>query len=222
MSFQGRTSSQLELLDHRSEKRISSELHGQKREITAHNRAVLLQKFVVKMHLAKRLHYDFRLGWGGVLKSWAVPLGPSYYPGDRREAVEMEDHDPKYITREGVIPDGMPGAGPTMPWDLGLWEPLPEFWDVEQSLWIGCLKFTLRGEKLKGKWALIRRSTTSWSGRRPVWDLIKIPDSFARGKNAPSIINAAPNSVLSGRSLGEVMRLSYEAPKTREFGGFLF
>jgi DNA ligase D-like protein (predicted 3'-phosphoesterase) len=190
---------------------ISSEARGGRgetlksaEEIAVHNRAASLLRFVVKKHRASRLHYDFRLEWNGVLMSWAVPEGPSYCAGVRCEAIEVAGHKVENIAFEGVFPDGMPGAGPTMPWDLGWWEPLPGYLDVDDCFRNGCLKFTLRGEKLKGNWMLLRRPGSCKGGRKQVWDLVKLPDSFARSKEAPTVVDEEPNSVLSGKSLEEV------------------
>jgi bifunctional non-homologous end joining protein LigD len=170
--------------------------------LAAYDCAALVQPFVVKKHRASRLHYDFRLQWNGVLKSWAIRNGPSYCEGVPCEAVEVEDHRKENIAFEGVFPEGTPGAGPTIPWDLGFWMPLPGFQDVEGSSRKGCLEFTLHGKKLKGNWRLVRRAGRR--GRRPIWDLIKLPDAFARSKDAPAIVDEKPNSVLSGKSLEEV------------------
>src|ERR1700738_2995942 len=108
--------------------------------------------FVIQKHAATRLHYDFRLGWKGVLKSWAVTKGPSYFPGDKRLAVEVEDHPMEYGGFEGIIPKGQYGGGTVMLWDRGTWKPLV---DVDEGLKNGSLKFELHGEKMKGKWALV-------------------------------------------------------------------
>src|SRR5580698_1352371 len=112
--------------------------------------------FVIQKHAATRLHYDFRLGWRGVLKSWAVAKGPSYFTGDKRLAVQVEDHPIEYGGFEGTIPKGQYGGGTVMLWDHGTWEPQPESADVDAGLRDGSLKFILHGEKLKGKWALVR------------------------------------------------------------------
>lgn len=109
--------------------------------------------FVIQKHAAMRLHYDFRLGWNGVLKSWAVTKGPSYVPGDKRLAVQVEDHPMDYGGFEGIIPRGQYGGGTVMLWDRGTWEPHV---DVDEGLRNGSLKFALYGEKMKGNWALIR------------------------------------------------------------------
>ena len=112
--------------------------------------------FVVQKHAASHLHYDFRLGWNGVLKSWAVTKGPSYVVADKRLAVQVEDHPMEYGGFEGVIPAGQYGGGTVMIWDQGTWEPQPAYPDVDDGLRKGSLKFILRGTKLQGKWALIR------------------------------------------------------------------
>jgi bifunctional non-homologous end joining protein LigD len=190
-------------------------------EVATHNRDAVLLRFVVKKHRATRLHYDVRLEWNGVLKSWAVPEGPSCCASHRREAIEMEDHSMEYFAFEGVYPEGMPGAGPTMPWDLGTWEPLQECWDVEECLRNGCLKFTLRGEKLEGNWMFIRRPGNCSDGRRQVWHLVKLSDAFARSAEAPEIVDEKPNSVLSEKSLEEV-ELEGKAPKKKRKSGTLF
>jgi bifunctional non-homologous end joining protein LigD len=164
------------------------------------------QPFVVKKHRATRLHYDFRLGWKRVLISWAVPEGPSDCANHSREAIEVEDHKRENLGFEGVIPEGKPGAGPTMPWDWGTWEPEDGSQDVDASLRNGRLRFRLHGVKLNGAWQLVRRPDICTRSRRPVWDLIKEPDAFARSEHEPRIIDAQPNSVHSGKSLEEVER----------------
>src|ERR1700756_319994 len=109
--------------------------------------------FVIQKHAATRLHYDFRLGWEGVLKSWAVTKGPSYVPGDKRLAVQVEDHPMEYGGFEGSIPKGQYGGGTVMLWDDGSWEPVG---DPDAGLAKGNLKFILHGKKLHGKWVLVR------------------------------------------------------------------
>jgi bifunctional non-homologous end joining protein LigD len=160
----------------------------------------------MKKHDATRLHYDLRLGWNGVLKSFAIPLGPSDRAGDRREAIQVEDHRREYLSFEGVIEEGKYGAGTVMLWDTGMWEPLTEYADVDASLRNGCLMFTLYGEKLKGNWSLIRREASLQNQRNPIWDLVKEPGSFARGDRPGSILDEAPNSVRTGRTLEGVNR----------------
>ncbi len=162
--------------------------------------------FVVQKHAATRLHYDFRLGWDGVLKSWAVTKGPSYYPGDKRLAVRVEDHPWDYRDFEGTIPKGQYGGGTVMVWDQGSWTPRG---DVDQGLKDGHLKFELHGKKLKGDWVLVRmHGRAGWPGKensgKENWLLIKEKDKFAKGSSDEPIIEKAPNSAASGRSLEQI------------------
>ncbi len=112
--------------------------------------------FCIQKHAASHLHYDFRLGWNGVLKSWAYRQGPSYFTGDKRLAVQVEDHPMEYGGFEGIIPAGQYGGGTVMLWDQGTWEPQPGHTDIDAGLRDGSLKFVMHGTKMKGKWALIR------------------------------------------------------------------
>ena len=145
--------------------------------------------FVVQRHAASRLHYDFRLELGGVLKSWAVPKGPSLDPADKRLAIMVEDHPLEYATFEGSIPAGEYGAGTVMLWDTGWWEPDVTWMmepkgpgkgspilSAEDALAKGELKFIIRGQKLGGSWALVK---TKWQGDSN-WLLIKHRDEAAR------------------------------------------
>jgi bifunctional non-homologous end joining protein LigD len=158
--------------------------------------------FVVQKHAATRLHYDFRLGWRGVLKSWAIAKGPSYFPGDRRLAVQVEDHPMEYGGFEGIIPKGQYGGGTVMVWDRGEWTPLG---DVDRGLADGHLKFELHGEKLKGRWALVRMDDGRYGNdRKPSWLLIKDRDDFARGKSDPAITDESPDSVVTRRSMEQI------------------
>ena len=160
--------------------------------------------FVIQKHAASHLHYDFRLGWNGVLKSWAVTKGPSYYTGDKRLAVQVEDHPMEYGGFEGIIPKGQYGGGTVMVWDQGTWSPQAGHDDVDKSLRSGSLKFTLHGSKMKGNWTLVRMGGKAASERKPNWLLIKEHDEFERSKNEPCITEEAPNSVVTGRSLEEI------------------
>ncbi len=192
-------------------------------EIEANNRAACLQQFFIKKHHATTLHYDFRLAHNGVLLSWAIEIGPSYYPGHKRKATQVDDHRKEYGGFEGVFPEGTYGAGPTILWDSGMWKPLPEYLDVDASLRKGCLKFTLEGKKLKGNWALIWREDNKESGPNSKWYLVKEPDSFARSEDTKSILEEDPNSVSTGRSLEDVKREWTEdkkgsGPRTTLFG----
>lgn len=133
--------------------------------------------FVIQKHHARALHYDFRLELDGTLKSWAVPKGPSLDPGVRRMAVEVEDHPLEYAEFEGTIPAGHYGAGTVEIWDRGSWEPDGEE-DPQAALAAGRLKFRLDGERLHGRWMLVR--TRGRAGRSPQWLLIKERDGEAR------------------------------------------
>jgi bifunctional non-homologous end joining protein LigD len=154
--------------------------------------------FVIQKHAATRLHYDFRLAWDGVLKSWAVTKGPSYFPGDKRLAVQVEDHPLEYGGFEGIIPKGQYGGGTVMVWDRGTWEPHV---DVAEGLKKGMLKFVLHGEKLKGSWALIRMAARPSDKGKSNWLLIKEHDDEERGPDDEPITEEAPDSVISGRDM---------------------
>jgi bifunctional non-homologous end joining protein LigD len=161
--------------------------------------------FVVQKHAASHLHYDFRLELGGVLLSWAVPKGPSVDPADRRLAIHVEDHPLEYGGFEGTIPARQYGAGTVMVWDRGLWMPQG---DPAEGYAKGHLKFTLEGVKLKGGWTLVRsqggRFGGKYGGKRAgdMWFLIKERDRFAQAGR--SIVDDAPDSVVSGRSLDDI------------------
>lgn len=133
--------------------------------------------YVVQKHRARQLHYDFRLEWGGVLLSWAVPKGPSLDPTVKRLAVQTEDHPLDYAGFEGIIPEGGYGAGKVMVWDRGTWA--PDDPDVDSALRRGELKFTLYGQKLKGSWVLVRTRGYGTSSAQPSWLLIKRQDQYA-------------------------------------------
>lgn len=155
--------------------RVTEEPRGSKSKPRPAKTASL--PFVVQKHAATRLHYDFRLGWDGVLKSWAVTKGPSYNPADKRLAVEVEDHPWEYRTFEGIIPQGQYGGGTVMVWDQGTWIP---HGDVDEGLTKGHLKFKLHGEKLRGDWVLVRMHGRANRSDKPNWLLIKEKDEFAR------------------------------------------
>jgi bifunctional non-homologous end joining protein LigD len=162
--------------------------------------------FVIQKHAASHLHYDFRLGWNGVLKSWAVAKGPSYLTRDKRLAVQVEDHPIDYGGFEGIIPKGQYGGGTVMVWDQGTWEPQPGHTDVDAGLRMGSLKFILHGEKMKGKWALIRMGGKAANERKPNWLLIKEHDAFERGENDPSVTDEEPNSAVTGRTMEQIAK----------------
>lgn len=131
-------------------------------------------KFVVHEHHSTHLHYDFRLEIGGVLKSWAIPKGPSMNPSDKRLAVMVEDHPLEYGNFEGIIPEVYYGAGPVLIWDSGVFQ---SEGDPENSLKKGKLTFTLNGKKLKGGFSLI---LMKGKGSGKDWLLIKAQDAFAQ------------------------------------------
>ena len=154
-------------------------------------------KFVVQHHLASRDHYDLRLEWNGVLLSWAVPKGPSYNTGDKRLAVQVEDHPLEYRNFEGTIPKGEYGGGVVMLWDEGYWEP---YLNVDEGLREGMLKFTLKGGRLRGKWALIRmkgkagETTDNW-----LW--LKEKDEYVKNEEGMSEFTI---SIRTGRTMAEI------------------
>ena len=159
-------------------------------------------RYVVQMHQASHLHYDFRLEWNGVLLSWAVPKGPSLDPAVKRLGMRVEDHPVDYAGFEGVIPRGEYGAGTVMVWDKGAW--VPDNPDVDAALRRGDLKFTLYGEKLKGSWVLVRtKSGYPPSSGRPAWLLIKHRDEFA---STQDVEVAKPRSASTNRTLTEITR----------------
>jgi bifunctional non-homologous end joining protein LigD len=154
--------------------------------------------FVVQKHDATRLHYDFRLELDGVLKSWAVPKGPSMDPSQKRLAVETEDHPLEYGGFEGVIPDGEYGAGPVVVWDRGRWTPEG---DPHKGYEKGHLTFELIGSKLRGGWHLVR---TRGNGKQKTWLLIKRNDATAEPGSGSQIVDDEPASALSGRTIEAV------------------
>jgi bifunctional non-homologous end joining protein LigD len=172
--------------------------------------------FVIQKHAATRLHYDFRLGWNGVLKSWACAKGPSYVTADKRLAVQVEDHPMEYGGFEGVIPKGQYGGGTVMVWDQGTWEPQAAYPDVDAGLRDGSLKFILHGTKLQGKWALIRMGGKYANEKKPNWLLIKEHDDFERSSSDPPITEEAPNSAVTGRSLEEIAHSSDHVWNSKE------
>jgi len=159
------------------------------------------RSFVVQKHDATALHYDFRLELDGVLKSWAVPKGPSLSPRDKRLAMQVEDHPVGYRDFEGTIAEGGYGAGPVIVWDRGRWQPLG---DPHEGLRKGALKFELQGEKLRGQFALVRLPPRGASRGRPAWLLIKHGDEHAREGEHAQITERAPQSVLSGRRIEDI------------------
>jgi len=157
-------------------------------------------RFVIQKHAARRLHYDFRLELDGVMKSWAVTRGPSLVPGEKRLAVQVEDHPIDYNKFEGTIPQGEYGGGTVMIWDRGRW--LLDG-DPHEGLRKGRLTFTLEGEKLHGKWHLVRMDGRR-SGSKENWLLIKAHDEWERRARDPDILEEMPLSAASGRSMEEI------------------
>jgi bifunctional non-homologous end joining protein LigD len=157
-------------------------------------------QFVIQKHAARRLHYDLRLELDGVMKSWAVTRGPSLVPGEKRLAIHVEDHPIEYNSFEGTIPQGEYGGGTVLIWDRGRWYPEG---DTHQGLRKGHLDFTLDGEKLHGRWHLVRMHGRSGEKKEP-WLLIKAKDEAARGAKDPDILEEEPLSVVSGRSIPEI------------------
>ncbi|WJR77170.1 DNA ligase D [Bradyrhizobium sp. NP1] len=166
------------------------------------------RRFVIQKHAATRLHYDFRLEFDGVFKSWAVTRGPSLDPRDKRLAVEVEDHPLDYGDFEGTIPKGQYGGGTVQLWDRGYWESD----DPERGYKKGDLKFTLDGEKLHGSWVLVRMRRDRDGGKRTNWLLIKHRDEFAREGKANDILDE-DRSVASGRTMEEIAAGKGRAPK---------
>ena len=157
-------------------------------------------QFVIQKHAARRLHYDLRLELDGVMKSWAVTRGPSLVPGEKRLAVEVEDHPIEYNKFEGTIPQGEYGGGTVMIWDRGRW--FPEG-DPHEGLEKGHLSFRLEGKKLKGGWHLIRMRGGRNDGKEN-WLLIKAGDEAARSQKDRDILEEMPLSAASGRSIEEI------------------
>jgi bifunctional non-homologous end joining protein LigD len=158
--------------------------------------------FVIQKHAATRLHYDFRLELDGVLKSWAVPKGPSLDPKERHLAVHVEDHPLEYGGFEGIIPKGEYGGGTVMLWDKGTWEPLG---DAARDYRAGKLKFELHGKKLKGKWMLIRIRSKP-GNRAENWLLFKERDEYARSANEFSVTESKAKSVVSQRTMEQIAK----------------
>jgi bifunctional non-homologous end joining protein LigD len=166
------------------------------------------RRFVIQKHDATRLHYDLRLEFDGVFKSWAVTRGPSIDPHDKRLAVEVEDHPLDYGDFEGTIPDSEYGGGTVQLWDRGTWESD----DADRGFKKGDLKFTLHGNKLHGSWVLVRMKGDRYGGKRTNWLLIKHRDEFAQDGEGESILEE-DRSVASGRSMAQIAEGKGRAPK---------
>src|SRR5262245_40182042 len=173
-------------------------------------------RFVIQRHAARRLHYDLRLELDGVLKSWAVPRGPSLDPAEKRLAVHVEDHPLDYASFEGTIPAGEYGAGEVLLWDHGHWAPVG---DAEEGYRRGKLKFVLDGEKLRGGWTLARMGGRAGEGGKN-WLLLKERDAEAHPATEGDILAERPESVaavtrgpLPARLAPQLAILADEAPK---------
>ena len=158
--------------------------------------------FVVQKHEASRLHWDFRLELDGVLKSWAVPKGPSVDPDDKRLAMHVEDHPLDYGEFEGTIPKGEYGGGTVMLWDKGRWIPDPRK-DPSKTIEEGHLHFTLEGERMKGEWVMFRLKPKPGEKAEP-WMLKKVTDDFAEPDDGDALVDNAVTSVTTGRTMAEI------------------
>src|SRR4029078_2195156 len=164
--------------------------------------------YVIQKHAASHLHYDFRLEMEGVLKSWAIPKGPSMNPEDKRLAMMVEDHPFDYRNFEGIIPEGNYGAGTVIVWDEGTYEPLEDASGSKKEnekhllkqLHAGSLKFVMHGKKLKGEFALVK---TGYQGENS-WLLIKHNDKYA----TPEDVTEKDKSVISKKTIAQVEKTS--------------
>lgn len=167
-------------------------------------------RFVIQKHHASHLHYDLRLELDGVLKSWAVPKGPSLDPKVKRLAIHVEDHPIEYADFEGIIPSGY-GAGTVIVWDRGHWTPKDE---TDPGYQRGSMTFTLDGDKLKGEWKLVR--TRRAKDDRDHWLFMKVQDKHAKDENTYSITEKKPKSVQSGKTLEQIGgKTPAKKPKSR-------
>jgi bifunctional non-homologous end joining protein LigD len=167
-------------------------------------------RFVIQKHAASHLHYDLRLELDGVFKSWAVTKGPSIDPGDKRLAVEVEDHPLDYGDFEGTIPQGQYGGGTVQLWDRGYWTP-GDAQTPEAALKRGDLKFTLHGKRLHGGWVLVRIRNDRFGSKRSNWLLIKHRDRFAKSGAAKALLDL-DRSVASGRTMARIAAGTGKAP----------
>jgi bifunctional non-homologous end joining protein LigD len=168
-------------------------------------------RYVIQKHAATRLHYDLRLEWAGVFKSWAVTRGPSLDPKDKRLAVEVEDHPLDYGDFEGTIPEGEYGGGTVQLWDRGHWTPEGER-SPDDAIAAGELKFTLHGQRLSGSWVLVRMKRDRTGSKRVNWLLIKHDDAGARPGDGDKLL-VLDRSVASGRKMAEIAAGKGPGPK---------
>lgn len=159
--------------------------------------------FVIQKHNASHLHYDFRIEINGVLKSWAIPKGPSTDPHEKRLAIETEDHPMEYAKFEGVIPEGEYGAGEVIVWDKGTFDNIKEkdgkIVPLPQCYKNGQIEMNLHGKKLQGGYALIHAAT---GDDKKKWLLIKMKDEFADARRNP--VKSEPESVISGKTIEDL------------------
>ena len=168
------------------------------------------RSFVIQKHDATRLHYDFRLELDGVLLSWAVPKGPSLSPKDKRLAVQTEDHPVDYRDFEGTIPHGQYGGGPVIVWDRGTWTPIG---DPRAGMKKGRLELELDGEKLHGRWLLVRLANGR-DKKKNTWLLIKRSDEHVREGKDAEIVERRPESAITGRTIADIVAgVSARPPK---------
>jgi bifunctional non-homologous end joining protein LigD len=184
----------------------TAEPSGKARVVAAKQR-----RFVIQMHDATRLHYDFRLEYDGVFKSWAVTRGPSLDPSEKRLAVEVEDHPLDYGDFEGTIPKGEYGGGTVQMWDRGFWIP-QEARDPEDSLERGELKFVTAGKRMRGSWVLVKIRNNRGRDKRTNWLLIKHKDEYARPGGTAALMEE-DKSVASGRTMDQIARGVGKAPR---------
>jgi bifunctional non-homologous end joining protein LigD len=168
--------------------------------------------YVIQKHAASRLHFDLRLELDGVMKSWAVPKGPSTDPSVKRLAIQVEDHPIEYNAFEGTIPKGEYGGGTVMVWDQGTYAPAAESDDPEETLREGYakgdFKFVLRGKRLRGSWVLVRTRGQGGKGGRGQWLLIKHRDEEADADRDP--VAEHLTSAKSGRTMEEIAGDNHE------------
>ncbi|ANY79583.1 DNA ligase [Microvirga ossetica] len=157
-------------------------------------------RFCIQRHDARRLHFDLRLELDGVLKSWAVTRGPSLVSGEKRLAVHTEDHPIEYLTFEGGIPRGEYGGGTMIVWDTGTWTPIG---DPHRGYAKGHLEFELAGQRLNGRWHLVRMRAKPRESKEQ-WLLIKSDDEYAKPKDEPEIVSVELTSILSGKTNGDL------------------
>ena len=166
---------------------------------------------MIQWHHATRTHYDFRLEWQGVMKSWAVTKGPSYHPEDKRLAVRTEDHPMDYNKFEGVIAPKQYGAGPVMIWDRGTWVPDDDPVKAEKK---GHISFTIYGTRMKGSWHLVRMNTKE---KRENWLLIKGADEFSLSQaKAEKFLREETTSVISGRTIDDILSGKRDKPAIKK------